>query len=314
MKILLTGVSGQLGHALQKQLAGAHTLITPTRAQMDLSQPWQIEDTIRSVRPDLIINPAAYTAVDLAESEPELALQINAVAPAVMAAEAKALGIGLIHYSTDYVFDGGKADADGNWLAYTEQDRTAPLNVYGETKLAGEQAIRASGCAHLIFRTSWVYSLHGKNFLLTMLKLASERDQLRVVDDQWGVPNSADWLASVSVEILAQAGAASSSPRWWQEFSGLYHLSASGRTNWCEFARSIMRNAEKLGLLQTAAPQITGIASSEYPTAARRPQNSLLNSACLQQRFNVLLPDWEQNLRRCLQKMQTQRPLQDVVN
>lgn len=313
MKILLTGASGQLGLALHRQLANSHMLIAPTRQQMDLSQPGQVAEFIHGSRPDLIINPAAYTAVDQAESEPALAHAINAEAPAVMAQAARALGIPLIHYSTDYVFDGSKADAAGNWQPYTESDKPAPLNVYGASKLAGELAIQASGCAHLILRTSWIYAAHGKNFLLTMLRLASERPELRVVDDQWGVPNSADWLASVSCEILAQALAAPSAAAWWREYGGLYHLSAAEKTNWCEFARSIVQQAHALGLLGQA-PQVIEIPSSAYPTPAQRPHNSLLSSALLQQRFQLAVPDWQQNLRLCLQQMQALTSLQEPAN
>ncbi|MFZ6746149.1 dTDP-4-dehydrorhamnose reductase [Undibacterium sp. JH2W] len=306
MRILLTGTSGQLGHALLPHLPATAIVHAPQRAELDLSNAAQLRLCITDFKPDLIINPAAYTAVDLAESEAAQAHAINAIAPAIMAEEAHKLGAGIIHYSTDYVYAGDKADAEANWQAYVETDVTAPLNVYGKTKLAGEQAIIASGCQHLILRTSWVYSNFGKNFFLTMLKLARERDQLRVVNDQWGTPNSADWLAGATCEILVQLQQTQDQSSWWQEFGGVYHLSAAGKTNWSAFASRIIALADEEGLLGKPAPAITGIPGSEYPTAAARPHNSLMNTRKISDKFKLAIPDWEDCLRTCLHSMVTQ--------
>lgn len=297
MRILLTGTNGQLGNALLSHLPEATRIYAPTRAEMDLGKAAEIRQCIQQFRPDLIINPAAYTAVDLAEKEIEQAQAINATAPAIMAEEACKLGAGLIHYSTDYVYAGDKQDKDGNWQAYVESDATAPLNVYGQTKLAGEQAIIASGCRHLILRTSWVYSLHGKNFFLTMLKLAREREQLRIVNDQWGTPNAAAWLARASGDIVGQLLQNENKADWWSTLGGIYHLSASGKTSWFEFASAIVRLADQQGKLGKPSPEMLGIPASEYPTPARRPHNSLLSTQKLQAAFGLVIPDWQ----TCLQ-------------
>ena len=301
MKILLTGTTGQLGHTLQKLLAGEHELITPTRQQLDLSQPQTVAAYIRDVRPELIINPAAYTAVDKAESEAELAYAINALSPAAMAEAARELKIGLIHYSTDYVYHGDKHDAAGQRIPYVESDETGPQNVYGASKLAGEQAIVRSGCAYLIFRTSWVYSRFGKNFLLTMLRLAGERDELRVVNDQWGAPTPALAIAETTEQILGQLQASDDARAWWKTHQGTYHLTARGQTSWCGFTEAIMREAAALGMLSKAAPLVSGIPASEYPTPAKRPSNSCLDVSKLENAFTLTLPGWEDALRHCLQ-------------
>ena len=303
MRILLTGSSGQLGNALLPLLNATATVHAPVRAELDLSDATQIRQCIRDFRPDLIVNPAAYTAVDLAETETDKAHAINALAPAIMAEEARKLDAGLIHYSTDYVYSGDKADASGAWQAYLESDATGPVNVYGKTKLAGEQAIIASGCQHVILRTSWVYSLHGKNFFLTMLKLARERDLLRVVNDQWGTPNAAAWLASSSMHIISQLQQTGNSAEWWAKFTGIYHLSARGNTNWLEFASAIVRLAEQQGQLGKAAPQMQGIPASEYPTPAKRPHNSLLDTKKLQNAFQLDIPAWEDCLQATVQAL-----------
>lgn len=301
MKILLTGSSGQLGHALQRSLQGLGEIIIPPRDQMDLSQPDLLRQTIRALQPDLIVNPAAYTAVDRAESDAELAHRVNAIAPAIMAEEAKRLGAGLIHYSTDYVFDGSKHDAAGSLIPYEEQDPPCPINVYGKTKLEGELAIQASGCHHLILRTSWVYSMFGKNFLLTILRLANERDELKIVHDQWGAPSPAPWIADITAQILAQLQGAESPQEWWAKNSGLYHLTPAGHTSWCGFTEEIISQAQSLGLLEKAAPKVSGIPASDYPTPARRPVNSRLNTARLEKQFGLTLPDWQSTLVVCLQ-------------
>ncbi len=304
MRILLTGTSGQLGHALLPRLPATANVHAPQRAELDLSNVTQLRQCITDFKPDLIINPAAYTAVDLAENEAEKAYAINATAPAIMAEEARKLGAGLIHYSTDYVFPGDKKDTEGNWQAYVETDATAPLNVYGKSKLAGEQAIIASGCQHLILRTSWVYSNFGKNFFLTMLKLARERDQLRVVNDQWGTPNSADCLAASTCQVLAQLQQATDAATWWQQLGGIYHMSAAGATNWCAFASAIIELADQQNKLGKPAPQISGIPASEYPVPARRPHNSLLNTEKLQAAFGLSIPDWCVVLDACMRSVE----------
>ncbi len=284
MKILLTGVSGQVGYELERSLQALGEVVAVDRARMDLSDLDQVRDVVRAVRPGLIVNPAAYTAVDKAEMEPELAYRINAEAPAVMAAEARALGAAMVHYSTDYVFDGSKQGA------YVETDTTNPINVYGHSKLAGEQAIAAAGIAHLILRTSWVYGMRGKNFLLTMLRLAGERDELRVVADQHGAPTWSRTLADTTAVLLAQAR--SGGAPWWESHSGIYHLSAEGQTTWHGFTEAIVATA---GLSCKVIP----IASSEYPVPARRPVNSVMSSEKLMQKL-AALPEWDDALRLCL--------------
>lgn len=284
MKILLTGSTGQVGYELERSLQGLGEVIAVDRSQMDLSNLNQVRDVIRATRPQLIVNPAAYTAVDKAESEPELAHRINAEAPAVMAEEARLLGAALVHYSTDYVFSGRDA------AARVENDPVGPLNVYGASKLAGERAIAASGVPHLIFRTSWVYGMRGKNFLLTMLRLAKERDELRIVDDQHGAPTWSRTIADTTALILAQARAGG--PSWWQDNGGTYHLSSQGRTTWCGFTAAIL---EEAGIACNLVP----ITTDQYPLPAARPQYSALSSDRLQERF-VRLPDWREALRLCL--------------
>ncbi len=310
MKILLTGTSGQVGNALRETLQDLGELVIADRSQMDLGKPEQIRSFIRSVQPTLIVNPAAYTAVDKAESETVLAQSINGDAPGIIAEEAARLGAALIHYSTDYVFDGSKREAGGKLAAYTEQDAPNPVNIYGKTKLAGEQAIAASGCAHLIFRTSWVYSRFGQNFLLTMLRLANERDALKIVNDQWGAPTWAGWIAQATADIIRrlQTGShetAALDRDAWQRHSGIYNMSTLGCTNWCEFARAIIAHAETLGLLRKAIPSITGIPSSEYPVAATRPHNSTLSMDLLASRFQVHPPQWEDAMKACMENAGT---------
>jgi dTDP-4-dehydrorhamnose reductase len=285
MKILLTGCSGQVGYELERSLQGLGEVVAADRGRMDLSDLDRVRAVIRDVRPRLIVNPAAYTAVDKAESEPELAFRINAEAPGLMAEEARRLGAVLVHYSTDYVFPG---DDPG---ARVETDATGPVNVYGASKLAGEQAIAASGAAHLILRTSWVYGMRGKNFLLTMLRLARERDELRVVADQHGAPTWSRTIADATASILAQARGFDAA--WWQEHGGIYHLSSQGQTTWCGFAEAIVAQA---GIDCRVVP----IATAEYPTPARRPRHSVLSSRRVLERF-CRLPDWREALRLCMQ-------------
>jgi dTDP-4-dehydrorhamnose reductase len=284
MKILLTGSSGQVGYELARSLQGVGEVVAVDRAQMDLSDLDQVRDVIRRVRPGLIVNPAAYTAVDKAESEPDLAHRVNAEAPGLMAQEARALGAALVHYSTDYVFDGSQA------APRAEDDATGPLNVYGASKLAGEQAIAAAGIPHLIFRTSWVYGMRGKNFLLTMMKLAKERDELRVVADQHGAPTWSRTIADSTALVLSQAHAGGG--EWWRQNSGVYHLSSQGQTTWFDFTRAIL---EEAGIDCRVLP----ISSAEYPVPAKRPQYSVLSSERLMARF-CRLPEWREALRLCL--------------
>ena len=286
-RILITGKTGQVGYELERSLQGLGDIIAVDRSQMDLSNLQQVRDVIRSVKPTLIVNPAAYTAVDQAEREPELAQRINGEAPGVMAEEAKKLGATLIHYSTDYVFDGTK---DG---VYLETDATCPINVYGSSKLAGEQAILASGVKHLILRTSWVYSTHGKNFLLTMRRLAQERDALNIVSDQFGAPTWSRTIADTTAHIVAQSLASTDQQAWWDKHSGLYHLTAQGKTTWFGFAEAIMAHASV-----KKKPQLTPIPASAYPVPAQRPVNSALSSQKLMEAF-CGLPNWQDALELC---------------
>ena len=285
MKILITGQHGQVSQALQQRLPPLGELIVLGREQLDLTNADQIRQQVRAHRPDLIINAAAHTAVDQAESEPEVAFAINAIAPGILAEEAKALGAPLIHYSTDYVFDGSKP------APYTETDTPNPLGVYGQSKLAGEQAIAAVGGEHLILRTSWVYSNHGKNFLLTMQRLLQEKPQMRIVADQIGAPTWAGTIADSTRALIEhwQAGAAGA----W----GVYHLTAQGETSWFGFAEAI---GEHLRTTGKACSELEPIPSSAYPTPAKRPLNSRLDCSLLQQQWHVAQPHWLDALRECL--------------
>jgi dTDP-4-dehydrorhamnose reductase len=283
VRILLTGATGQLGCELAGLLT-AHDVVAPPRSACDLAEPRSIRDAVRDARPDLIINPAAYTAVDRAEQEPELARAINAIAPAVLAEEARRLGVPLIHFSTDYVFSGEASEP------YTEDHATAPINVYGHTKLEGEQAIQGSGCIHVILRTSWVYSRHGRNFLLTIERLARERTRLTIVADQRGTPNWARELARATV-ALAGIGRDELSAR-----AGIYHLSARGETTWHGFAKAIVAS-----MRLAHAVEVEPIATADYPTPARRPAYSVLDATKLQCAFGLVLPHWEDSLCECEQ-------------
>lgn len=286
-RILITGKTGQVGYELERSLQGLGEIIAVDRSQMDLADLDQVRDVIRRIKPTLIVNPAAYTAVDKAESEVELAMRINGEAPGVMAEEAGKLGAAMIHYSTDYVFDGTKA------TPYTEVDPTCPINVYGRSKLAGEQAIAATGIAHLILRTSWVYSMHGKNFLLTMRRLAQERDTLSVVSDQHGAPTWSRTIADTTAHIIAQSLAAQNPRAWLQQRAGIYNLSAQGQTTWFGFAEAIMAHASV-----AKKPQLQAILAQDYPVPARRPVNSVLSSQHLMDTF-CTLPQWDEALRLC---------------
>jgi dTDP-4-dehydrorhamnose reductase len=288
MKILLAGKNGQVGYQLERSLQGLGEIMAVDRSQMDLANLDQVRDVIRSVKPDLIVNAAAYTAVDQAESEPELAMRINGEAPGVMAEEARKIGAALLHYSTDYVFDGSKTSP------YTEDDVPCPISVYGRSKLAGEHAIRAADIPHMIFRTSWVYDMRGKNFLLTILRLAQERDELRIINDQHGSPTWSRTISDITAHIVAQARGAKAPAEWWQEHAGLYHLAGQGQTTWYGFAQAILNCAPGAKL-----PKVLPITTSEYPTAAKRPGNSVLSCERLQ-RSLCTIPDWQSAMRLCL--------------
>jgi dTDP-4-dehydrorhamnose reductase len=285
MKVLINGRNGQVSHELQRRLGGVGELIVLGRDQLDLAQPDQIRRQVQNIRPDLIINAAAHTAVDLAESEPQAAFAINAIAPGILAEEALALDIPLIHYSTDYVFDGLKAGP------YNEDDRPNPLGVYGKSKLAGEQAIRDVQDKHLILRTSWVYSTHGRNFLLTMQRLLQEKPELRVVADQIGAPTWAGTIANSTLALI-EHWQANEEANW-----GTYHLSAQGETSWFGFAQAIGKALRQQGKPCAA---LLPIPSSDYPTPAARPLNSRLDCSRLQRDWGVSQPDWQTALRECL--------------
>lgn len=287
--ILVTGVSGQVGFELARTLQGLGRVVAVDRSTLDLSNLDQVRAVMRDVRPALVVNPAAYTAVDKAEAESDLAMRINGEAPGVLAEEAKKLGAALIHYSTDYVFDGEK---DG---FYSEDDPTDPQNVYGRTKLAGEQAIAATGVNHLIFRTSWVYGTRGRNFLLTMLRLGADRPELKVVADQFGAPTWSNTIATLTAHVVAQAFAAEDYGSWWKERSGVYHLCAGDAASWHGFASAIF---ELAGL--QLQPKVLPIPASDYPTPAKRPFNSRMSNQKLAQVFGLAAPNWREALQLCL--------------
>lgn len=288
MKILLTGRTGQVGYELERSLQGLGEIIALDRNQMDLSDLDQVRDVIRTVKPNLIVNPAAYTAVDKAESEPELAMRINGEAPGIMAEEARRLGAAMIHYSTDYVFDGTKT------TPYVETDPTFPINVYGATKLAGEQAIQAAGIPYLILRTSWVYGMRGTNFLRTILRLAQEREELRIVADQHGAPTWCRTIADITAHIISQGNGTQLAREWWQGRTGIYHLTAQGQTTWYGFTQAILENAAI-----DRKPLLTPIATQDYPLPAKRPTHSSLSCGKIQNTF-CSMPEWQKSLCLCM--------------
>ncbi len=296
MKILLFGKNGQVGWELQRSLAPLGELIaldfdSPGDLKADFTRPDTLAATVRAVRPDVIVNAAAHTAVDKAEGEAELARTINATAPGVLAREAANLKAWLVHYSTDYVFD-GSGDAPRG-----EDAPTGPLSVYGRTKLEGEDLIRTSGCRHLILRTSWVYAARGGNFARTMLRLAAEREQLKVIDDQIGAPTGADLLADVTAHALRAAQVR-------PELGGTYHAVAAGETSWHGYARFVIEWARQHGQAVKVAPEaITAVPTSAYPTAAKRPLNSRLSTAKLRSGLSLTLPGWELGVERMLNEV-----------
>ena len=295
MKILLLGKNGQVGWELQRALQPLGQVIALDRAGEcglvgNLGDLPGLRRTLCDLKPDVVVNAAAYTAVDKAESEPALARRINAEAPAILAEYMKKLGGWLVHYSTDYVFDGSGQQP------WREDQPTAPLNVYGQTKLEGEQAIQASDCKHLIFRTSWVYAAHGNNFAKTMLRLAAEREQLRIIDDQVGAPTSAELIADITAHCLRTA-------RNKPEASGLYHLAAAGEVSWHGYASYVIEQARQAGQ-ELAVQKIAAITTADYPTPAQRPLNSRLDCSKLRDTFGLHLPHWQNGVQRLLLETQ----------
>lgn len=300
MKLLLLGANGQVGWELQRALAplGELTALerrTPrARLTAELTDVEGLAATVRALAPHVIVNAAAYTGVDQAESEPKLAYAVNAEAPGVLAREAERLGAWLVHYSTDYVFDGS---GHGSWR---EKDPTHPLNTYGASKLKGETAIRESGCRHLIFRTSWVYAVRGRNFIHTMLRLAAKRETLQVINDQIGTPTSAELIADVTAHALRAALSDAT-------LSGTYHLAAAGETSWWAYARYIIATARERGMrLRADGNDIEPVATEVFPVAAERPRNSRLATARLEEAFSLQMPPWEQGVFRCVAETASQ--------
>ncbi|MEK6208853.1 MAG: dTDP-4-dehydrorhamnose reductase [Pseudomonadota bacterium] len=287
MRILLIGGEGQVGWELRRTLAPLGTVHAPLRSDLDLESADSIIRVVRETRAQLIVNAAAYTAVDRAETDVDTATRVNGDAVGILAEEAKRGGAVLVHYSTDYVFGGNKAGP------YTETDEPDPINVYGHTKLLGEKRIREVNPPHLIFRTSWVYGARGRNFLLTIQKLAKERPVLKVVDDQTGCPTWCRLIAEATAQVVTKsANAQGLDPAWFQEHGGLYHLAAQGSTTWYAFARAILESQEKQA-------RVTAISSADYPTPARRPRNSALDSSRIQRQLGIALPDWRAGLELC---------------
>ncbi len=301
-RILLTGKNGQIGWELQRTLATLGEVVAVDRNDMDLTNPDALRKVIRETKPAMIVNAAAYTAVDEAESKPDLAMAVNGTAPGILAEEAKGLGATVVHYSTDYVFDGEKE------TPYTEEDVPNPLSVYGRSKFAGEQAIQADDTPHLIFRTSWVYGVRRKNFLLTVLRLAREKEDLRIVDDQIGAPTWCRAIAEVTAQILAQLG----QTEGFRDRGGTYHLTAAGQTSWHGFAEAIVQAAgEHLSSERSAllATEILPICTSEFPLPAKRLAYSLLSNVKIESTFGVAMSNWSEMLRLCVEDMNESRCL-----
>ncbi|CAG7856254.1 dTDP-4-dehydrorhamnose reductase [biofilm metagenome] len=294
MKILVTGPTGQVGWELLRTLMPLGDVIAVSRNQADFADLSGIQSLIQLHKPDVIVNPAAYTAVDKAESEVETAHLINALAAGVIAEQAKNCGALLLHYSTDYVFNGTK-DAP-----YTEDDKTDPINVYGRSKLAGEQAIQSVNCDYVILRTSWVYASRGNNFLKTILRLAAEREELKIVSDQIGAPTWARLIAEVSAQVIKQTMVERRNGHF---SSDIYHLTSSGETSWYGFAQEIVNITRQLGLITLKNEAINPIPTEDYPLPAKRPGNSRLSCARLEQQFGLTLPSWDNALRLCMQEL-----------
>ncbi len=295
MRILLIGARGQVGWELARSLMPVGEVIVPERERCDLARPETLAALVAEVGPAVIVNAAAYTAVDRAETEEALAYRINAEAVGELAMAARRAGALLVHYSTDYVFDGSKAGA------YLENDPVAPLNAYGRSKLAGERAVLSSGCDYLMFRTTWVYAARGANFLLTMLRLGAEHERLRVVADQIGAPTWARNIADASAQAMVQAARERAAGTFR---SGLFHMAGGGETSWHGFAEAIFTHARRLlPQHRLKVTEVAPIASAEYPTPAARPRNSRLDQQALAARFGLRLPHWEQALVRCLEEL-----------
>jgi len=302
-KILLTGKNGQLGRELNSFLQPLGDVVVLGHQDLDLTKPEEIRQAIRGIHPQLIVNAAAYTAVDQAETEEAIARAVNAEAPGLMAEEAKSIGAALVHYSTDYVFDGSKT------TPYLETDPTSPINAYGRTKLAGEEAIRNSGVSHLIFRTAWVYGREGKNFLRTILRLATQREELKIVRDQIGAPTASQDIALATSEVLSRIYLPKDNALAFSGVSGIYHMTAGGQTNWHEFAKAILEEAAEhtedpwLAVATNGQPLITRsvvpITAAEYPTPAKRPAYSVLSNERLARTFGIQLQDWRAQLQSC---------------
>jgi dTDP-4-dehydrorhamnose reductase len=317
--ILLTGKTGQIGFELNRSLPQLGALCAPDRRELDLLNPDSVRRAIRGARPQLIVNAAAYTAVDAAENDESKAYAINAEAPALLAAEAKRLNALLVHYSTDYVFDGTKR------LPYCETDETNPLNVYGKSKLAGEQAIRSSGASYLIFRTAWVYANRGRNFLLTILRLAAEHEELRIVCDQTGAPTCASDIAAATTKILTDIHRPGKCQSFASAINNTYHLTAAGETSWYNFAKEILHKAPGISpdvpwfLAATRgrpliAKCVLPVSSEEFRSPTRRPIYSVLANSRLLRTFHIALPDWATQLQSCLAPRNTAESLLGSVN
>ncbi len=282
MKIMLLGKNGQVGWELQRTMAPLGQVMALDWQELNLTDEQAIRRIIRDICPDLLVNAAAYTAVDQAEEEQDLAMAVNGTAPGIIAEEVARYGAALIHYSTDYIFDGNQE------RPYTEKESPNPINVYGKTKLAGEEAIRHAGAKHLIFRTSWVYGIRGKNFLKTIVRLAGEKDELKVVNDQYGAPTWSRMIAECTALVIARCGG-----KIDHNNQGLYNLSAAGKTTWHGFAEAILNEMAKRGL---KTPHLKAISSAEYITRAKRPADSLLDNSLIKEKFGLCMPDWHTSM------------------
>lgn len=292
-RILLTGKNGQVGWELHRALTALGEVFAFGRAELDLGSADAIRAKVREVEPQIIVNAAAYTAVDRAESEPDVAMKVNGIAPGVLAEEAKRIGALMVHYSTDYVFDGKKKDP------YTETDAPNPLSAYGRSKLAGDQAVQATGAPYYLFRTSWVYAARGQNFLRTMLRLGRERTELRIVNDQIGAPTWARFIADTTAQVLGKNSRESEQAK---EKGGLYNLTATGATSWFGFAEAIFAEA-KAARPDTKVPKLVPIPTADYPLPAPRPSNSRLDTSKLTATFGLAAPKWEGMLRQCVREL-----------
>jgi dTDP-4-dehydrorhamnose reductase len=304
LNIALIGRNGQIAWDLQGLLPRLGQVFVLGRPEMDLSNPGSLRRALRQLKPSVIVNAAAYTAVDQAEAEPELAMTVNAEAPRVMAEEAKHLGATFITYSTDYVFDGTKTSP------YTELDVVNPLGVYGASKLAGDRAVEAVGGNYLIFRTSWVYASRGKNFLRTIMKLAAEREELPVVDDQIGAPTASQDIARSTVEILGQI--LESGPQAWGPRRGLYNMTAQGSTSWFHFAAALVQEMRDRGMGESGLAKVTPIPTVQYPTPAMRPKNSCLANEKIRDAFGVTLPEWKTSLLAVMEQIVLGKSVQTI--